>query len=153
LKKYKIEKIDWENQYLDCMWYDGLVAKIHTEKGQYCIFANGQIKATLLSKNENGKLEEIAYVKGDGTNFYQKIKEYIKNDKELNEIQNGEHPLYELEIDNNNWLEVDLLNKENEYEGLDIVLDSGSVKDAIKEVIEMIPDIEEELCEELDYEK
>lgn len=148
MKKYKIEKYDWENNRLDCLWYDGLVAKIYSDKGEFCIFARGQIRAKLFSKDENGEVIEHAYVKGSGISFYQEMSEYIKNDEELVKIINNEHKTYQLEFDNNNWLEVDLLNNEGEYEELDIVLDSGSLNDAVKEVIKMIPDIEKELEEQ-----
>lgn len=112
------------------------------------------IRAKLFAKqtNETDELEEIVSVKGDGAIFYQEMSYYIKNDEELIKIMEGNHPLYTLEFYNNNWLEVDLLNKEEEYEGLDIVLDSSSVKDAVKEVIKMIPDIEKELDSEKYYE-
>lgn len=143
----KIEKINWKNKYLDCLWYDGLVAKIRSNKGDFCIFARGQIRAKLLSKNENGEFIETAYVKGSGINFYQEMSKYIKNDEELIKIINNEHETFQLQLDNNNWLEVDLLNNDGIYEELDIVLDSGSLNDAVKEVFKMIPDLEKELDE------
>lgn len=148
LEKYKIEQIDWEKKYLDCIWYDGLVAKIHSDKGEFCIFARGQIRAKLLSKDENDEFTELAFVKGSGINFYQEMSRYISGDEELIKIINNEHKLYKLEFDNNNWLEVDLLNNDGNYEELDIVLDNSSIKEAVKEVIKMIPDIEKELEEQ-----
>lgn len=148
LEKYKIEKINWEKKYLDCIWYDGLVAKIQSDKGKYCIFANGEIKAKLLSKNSNNGFVEVASIKGNGINFYQEMAKYIKDDEELGKIIEDKHNLYKLEIYDNNWLELDLLNNNGEYEELDIVLDNSSLKDAVKEVIKMIPDIEKELEEQ-----
>lgn len=148
MKKYKIEKYDWENKRLDCLWYDGLVAKIYADKGEFCIFARGQIRAKLFSKDKTGGITEHAYVKGSGINFYHEMSKYIKDDEELIRIINNEHEIYQLELDNNNWLEVDLFNHEGEYEELNIILDSGSLNDAVKEVVKMIPDIEKELEEQ-----
>lgn len=151
MKDYKIEKHIEDNNYTNSLWNNGLLAEIHTDNGTYCILAVGDVYGNLKAKKnfslndeEIKKGEIIAHTKGDGYNFYHNMQSYIKDDKDLDKILNGEHPLYELELDYNNWYELDFLNQDGEYEGLDIVLDSSLLDDAIEETVKMIPELENE---------
>ena len=156
MMNYKVEKYIGDDNCSNCLWNNGLIAKIKTQKGDYCILAIGDVQCSLIAKKDfikNGekikKGEEIAYIKGDGDGFYHEMNGYIKNDKNLDKIISGEHPLYKLEFEYNNWYELDFLNKNGKYEGLDIVLDTSLLDEAIEETIEMIPELEEENEKEL----
>lgn len=78
------------------------------------------------------------------------MKGYIKGDKDLSKIISGEHPLYELEFTNNNWLSLDFCDLNDQYEGLNIILDSSQLDDAVEEVLEMIPELEDEKSAEME---
>ncbi len=151
MNDFKIEKFIEDDEYTNCLWNNGLLATIQTKKGTYCVIANGDVKCNLkantyfsINDKETKKGEIITHISGDGHSFYKKMRSYIIDDEDLDKILNGKHPLYELEFEHNNWYELDFLNKDGEYEGLDIVLDSNLLDDAIKETIKMIPDLEEE---------
>ncbi len=154
--KYKVEKYDWNKKYFNCLWNDGLVADITTKDGEYHLIVNGEVRCNLIAKTNlvtpNGdsisKGSVLAYAKGSGTAFYHEMSSYIKDDKDLDRITSGEHPLYYLEFENNNWIELDYLNKNGEYEGLDIVLDSCMIDEALNEAIKMIPELEKERIKE-----
>ncbi len=151
MNKYKIEKFDWDENYLNCLWCDGIVASIHTKEGEYHLFVVGDVRCNLITKtniisdgDEIPKGTIIAYVKGNGTGFYHEMSRYIKDDEELDRIISGEHPLYELDFKNNNWIELDYLKDNGEYEGLDILLDSCMINEALNEAMTMISKLEKD---------
>src|SRR5574344_906069 len=156
-QKYEINRYGWEKKYLNCLWNDGLVADIRTPKGTYFIYAVGDVRCSLITKKNlilaDEKIKkgtEIAYVKGDGTSFYHEMKSYINGDKDLSKIISGEHPLYELKFQNNNWLSLDFCDLNDQYSVLDIILDSNQLDGAVEEVLEMIPELESKSTKEIE---
>ena len=136
-----------EPNHDDVFWYGGKVASIKSSEGEYIIAARGIVSCDLIAKkdyiNEHGeqikKGDLIAHVKdkNEAGAFKDEMSLYIKDDNELLDILNETHELYELDVDNNNWFELTFYNKNDEIE-YDDVMDSGSLNDAVDEVLDMI---------------
>lgn len=130
----------------DSLWYGGKVANIITDKETFSIVANGEVRCELIAKHDI-EIDDYEYKKGevilkvvDKNNhgiFKYEMGKFIKNDSELYELINGNNPDYELELENNNWLEVFYKHDEN---GESDVLDCSTIDEAIKEIIEEIKD-------------
>lgn len=136
-----------EPNHDNVFWYGGEVASIKSSEGEYKIVARGIVSCDLLAKKDYITLDGeqikagdlIAHVKDKNEvgAFKDEMSLYIKDDNELLDILNEKHKLYELEINNNNWFELSFYNKDGEIE-YDDVMDSASLKDAVKEVLDMI---------------
>lgn len=85
------------------------------------------------------KGEVIAWVKDKGETelFYKEMKKFIKDDEHLVSILTDSDETYELDFDNNNWIELSYYNPEGEAE-YDVVLDDDDICNAIKSVMEEI---------------
>ena len=136
-----------DGKHEDSFWYGDTVATIKTPSKNYGIAARGIVICSLIAKKDfigsDGKSykrgEEIAYVKdkNEAGRFMDEMSPYIKNDEELNEILSGDHKLYELEIENNNWFSLEFLDSKNNFID-DFVMDSCELKDVIDEAKEYI---------------
>lgn len=129
-------------------WYGGEVASIKTSNGEYKIVARGQVRCSLIAKenyiDEEGKeikkgdvVASIIDKNQDGL-FKSELIPFIKNDLELNDILEYKHKKYELNIGNSNWFDLEFYNSNGELEYDDCILDSDSLTDAIQEVKQII---------------
>ena len=115
-----IEVNDYGNsdfEHDNVFWYGGEAASIKTSSGEYKIVARGQVRCNLIAKedyidkdgNKVKKGDIIATVidKNQDGLFKNVMIPFIKNDYELNSILEYEHEKYELNIENNNWFELE----------------------------------------------
>ena len=118
-------------------WYGGCVAEIAYKGFKFLLGAYGDVRATLFRKADN---VELAYVKdkSNGGYFYSEMSEFIKDDEELDQMIEGEHPDYTLEIDNNNWWEYYITTPEGEVIDADDICDSYRFSEALNEMIDYI---------------
>ena len=134
LKTEIYPKINPERE--NVLWYGGTVAEIQSSKGKYIIYARGIVSCDLVLRDNNELLVSVKDKNEDGL-FAKKMLDYIKNDKELNEILADKHKLYKMIINNNNWLELSFYNRDNEIV-YDLILDSNNVSEAITETLSLI---------------
>ena len=137
-KPVKIE-LQQEIEYGKCssIWYGGFLASVTSGESEFSLYANGDVRAYLVDKPTN---ETIVYVKDKSNSgrFGEEMSQYIKNDTHLMEIIKQEDPIYNLEMDNNNWFEVflDKLNGEETNESF--VSECDNIFEAIAEIVENI---------------
>jgi hypothetical protein len=115
-------------------WHGGDMVEIKIPEGRFIISACGDVYATLIRKSDG---TEMFYVK-DKTNagrFGDELLPYIKTDEELNQLLHGKHPVYELEIDHNNWWECFGLTNDDQFCDLMWALDADPLMEAIAEVL------------------
>lgn len=130
------------------LWYGGEVASIKTPKGTYKIIARGQVRCNLIAKKDfiddkgiefkEGNVVASVIDKNEDGLFKKVMSPYIIDDADLDDILAHEHDLYELEITNNNWFDLEFYNKDDSLEYDDYILDSDSLSDAICEVEDLI---------------
>lgn len=89
-----------DDEHQDSLWYGGRVVEILFKGYRFILGAYGDICASLLDENN----EEVAYLKDKNNSgaFYTEMSYYIKNDKELFDLENEGR----LVLENNNWFEV-----------------------------------------------
>ena len=138
----------YENRQ-DCYWYGGSIGQIKYRGVTVSISVRGDVVCTLYNMNQ----DEVERVKDKGNNgsFYDRMSSYIKNDEELDKYITNDYLTdelieehkeagnkYVLCMDNNNWLEFDVINDEtNEYiDELPIynIIDNDDVLDAFDNV-------------------
>ena len=129
----------YDDEHLSSLWYGGSVARVQFPNGAIgCIDATGDVEATLVDLKDE---HEIAYVRDRGNNgcFYEEMSYYIKNDKDLVKKLNK----CELVLDNNNWWEISVIDKEGGWHDLMWSSDSDDLYDAISECIAGLLDDED----------
>jgi len=133
--QFEQEPID--DNHLSSLWYGGSVATIKFYNGVVgCIDALGDVYATLNDPVDN---HEISYVKdkGNNGNFYCEMNSFIKNDDDLaKKINNSE-----LVLDNNNWWEISVVDKDGDWHDLMWRANADGLYDAILECYTDLPTI------------
>ena len=130
-----------DNDHRSHYWYGGQCAKIEHNGYIASIEAIGDV---YVEYAPNG--EYICRVK-DKNNvgwFYNEMRNYIKDDKELYEAINND----DLIIDYNNWWECFIIDPQGNFHDLMWALDSDYLDDAIKEVEENLEDIIKQIEED-----
>lgn len=123
-----------------CLWYGGGVTSIDYKGYTFSISASGDVIASLQSKTD---FHEIARVKdkSNGGIFMDEMGGYIEDDNRLSMAIQNRDPEYLLDIENNNWLELDMMNSHGKWSHLDIILNSEFIFDAVVETIGMMEEI------------
>lgn len=131
-------------QYNDSIWHAGKVAIFKCDKGTYNLYANGIVKCSLIAKRtfkdyyqneyKEGEIIQTVVDKNNDGLFLNKMCNYITDDKHLYKIIEGNDPDYKLEFENNNWLELEFINKDGEVEYDDLILDDSCITDAIDKI-------------------
>ena len=113
-------------------WHGGIVVTLKHKGYKFRIEAIGDVGCTLYEDKE-----ELAFVKDEANrgSFYNVMDTHIKNDEELqkildNETETGKH----LNIENNNWWECFIVDKEGNFHDVMWDLDADTIKEAIEEV-------------------
>lgn len=129
-------------QHLNCLWYGGQVVEITVdEETKVIIEANGDVRAFLYELS-NGRDNEQCFVKDSmrSGRFYDEMRSYLNNDADLIAAINQNR----LELDNNNWWEVNVvLTRDGKeifidlYDYLDNILDDNLAV-AIKQVLDCL---------------
>ncbi len=125
------------------LWYGGKVAEIITDNEIYTIIANGEVRCEVIAKH-NLEINDCEFKKGEvvlsvidknnsGKLKYE-LEGFITNDDELAELIDNTNPDFEINFENNNWLEV--FYEDNES----AVLDCSNIDEAINEMLEEIKD-------------
>ncbi len=132
------EKID------DCrcssLWYGGTIANIFYRGWRFELTANGDVRASLIRKVDDVELFRIKD-KHNGGDFGQELLRYIKTDEGLYAAENGEHPEYTLELDDNNWFECFAFDSDGKYYDLMWALDADNVFESVVDVIDGMDEI------------
>ena len=131
-----------DDDHLSHYWYGGHCAKIKHKGYTAHIEALGDV---CVEYAPHGKYLTHLKDKSNSGMFYHEIGYYLHNDKDLYAaLKNGD-----LRIDNNNWWECFITDKDgNEYD-LMWCLDSDYLTDAIEEVKEQLDDMIKYIEEEL----
>lgn len=131
-----------DDNHKDCLWYGGDIAEIQYRGYSFYIGAYGDVRCSYYSGDRRDiESRELVYVK-DKSNlgyFYGEMKHYIANDEELLAAIDT----YQLCVDNNNWFEFYVVSPEGNVVdiGLDTVLDSLKIDEAVFEVLDMMDDV------------
>lgn len=115
-------------------WHNKDVVHIYYKGYTFYLSAIGDVVVSLCEK---GTDNEVVYVK-DKTNsgiFREKMEKYIPNDKQLSELLNCKHPKYDMYISANNWYELSVVDPNNNWHDLMLVLDSDYIFDAVIEAV------------------
>lgn len=93
-----------DDKHLDSLWYRGIIASILYCGYNFEIVASGSVDLVLLDENEEVIFEYNSETEnGDGhTPFYDKAKEHIADDKQLEDLLSNGRLSYSL----NNWFEL-----------------------------------------------
>lgn len=120
---------------LDCVWYGGEVAKVHYKGFTFTVEAIGDVKAYLFDEHD----KEIARVKdkGNGGHFYDEMRQFIANDKELKELSDGCRLVY----DDANWWECFATTPDGKFHDMQDVVDADDLVGAIQTVIDTADEI------------
>lgn len=143
---------DWfHHNRLNCLWHGGTVAEIVVSKELVIeLNAYGDVIATLY--DESGK--ELAYSKDKSNTgaFTDNMYPYLTTDKQLHEALEKDL----LKLSNNNWIEYDgyVLDKKTgkmKFVDLGMIVDNivdDDILCAIKEVLDSLDEIKEQILEE-----
>ena len=104
------------------------------------MFATLRCFQKTLIKNHSNK--EVCHVK-DKINagvFRHEMFPYFRSDKVLDKILEGEHHLYYLAIENNNWWECFVTDPQGKFHDLMWALNDNDIFNAINEVLENLDD-------------
>lgn len=153
IKIYRMLNVEVENlgnndkDHDNVFWYGGEVAKIKSSQGEYIIIARGIVNCDLIAAkdfiNEEGQQikqgDLIVHFsdKNESGLFKKVMSPYIKNDTDLDAILYEAHELYTLEIDSNNWFELEFYDNKGNLE-YNETLDSATLTESIEEVLDMI---------------
>lgn len=136
--KYPIEIslfdfIDMEHQ--NSLWYGGEVATVKYGEYRFYLWANGDVRATLLDEH-NDILDEVKDKNNMGE-FYGIMRQFIPNDEALSVHLRD----LSLVLENNNWWEIfmDAPNGGMIDLGDAAVANSDKLLEVINEIIENIP--------------
>jgi hypothetical protein len=135
-----------DNDHRSHYWYGGQCAKIEHNGYIASIEACGDVYAEYYKGEEC-----LIYVrdKSNSGRFYDEMRYYINNDKELYEAINVVSPRGDsLLIDYNNWWECFIIDPQGNFHDLMWALDSDYLDDAIKEVEENLEDIIKQIEED-----
>lgn len=132
------------DQYNDSIWHGGKVAIFKCDKGIYNLYVNGIVKCSLIAKRafkdyyqneyKEGEIIQTVVDKNNEGLFLNKMCNYINDDKHLYKIIEGNDPDYKLDFENNNWLELEFINKDGEVEYDDLILDDSCITEAIDKI-------------------
>lgn len=127
-----LQCIDDDHQYH--YWYGGNCAEISHKGYKLYVAAIGDVKVDFVV---GGVVKESFKDTRNSGTFYKRMAYYIKNDKELNDsIENRS-----LIISNNNWWELTMVDRNNKFHDLGMVLDSYFLKEAVSEAQDIANDI------------
>lgn len=114
------------------LWYGGDMVSIAYRGYRFIVSAVGDVIATLTRKSDNVEICDIRD-KGNMGQFGQEIASYIKNDAELKQLMADDHPLYQLDLTDNNWWECFCCDPQGQFHDLMLALDSDGIIDAVVE--------------------
>lgn len=123
----------------DSLWYGGDCVTVEYKGYRFIISANGDVIGDLLEVQKDGSPpRNLEYVKDKGNRgeFGAMLRRYVDSDEHLSQILAGQDDEYSIELQNNNWWEVFVVDPQGQFHDLMCVLDSDKLFDAVKEVIE-----------------
>ena len=126
------------------LWYGGDMVSIAYRGYRFIVSAVGDVIATLTRKSDNVEVCDIRD-KGNTGQFGREIASYIKNDAELKQLMADDHPLYQLDLTDNNWWECFCYDPQGQFHDLMLALDSDGVIDAVVETAVAMDSIIEDL--------
>ena len=102
---------------LHSLWYGGNMADVKYKGYTFHIEARRDIYAYLYTTKSKRR---VCYVKDkcNNGNFGAEMVSYIRSDKTLYKALNGEHHLYELILDHNNWWECFVTDPNDQFHDL-----------------------------------
>lgn len=124
-------------------WHGGKVLEFKYKDVFVSIEAIGDVRAQLVITEKDASIVDVKDKYNTGE-FGRELAFYVKDDTELDLIENENHPKYHLEVDNNNWWECFLIKRDNqETDFYDLMWDLGDLhlKDALAEVMEGIDEV------------
>lgn len=141
----KVNKIvylqDIVEERKNSLWYgEGIIRFELNNGGMLEVGAYGDIDLTFIDKNTNNVVEEFKD-KHNGGSLYNRLSHFIKNDKDLIAMLNNEHEKYECVMENNNWFEINYIDKDNNFQdlfGYDNVLNTDMIDEIKDEIMENI---------------
>jgi ABC-type cobalt transport system substrate-binding protein len=125
---------------LHCLWYGGGVVDIKYKNYIFHIEAIGDVIGDLYSKNGDEWLCRFKDKRNGGC-FCDFVRPYFNTDKELNSAKDGEHRLYRLQVDYNNWWECLVEDPQGKIHDLMWNLDNDDLFDAIGEVLGILDEM------------
>lgn len=122
---------------MSSLWYGGDIVHISYKGCVYQISADGDIRATLYRKKTG---EEIASVndKNEAGLFGHEMNRYLLTDSLISMAERGKHPLFELDIKNNNWWAWSAIDSEGQWHDFEWVLEDDNLFFGIVEVVDKI---------------
>lgn len=127
----------------NCLWYGGGVLIFELDNGGFLeVGAYGDINLAFIDKKTNDTVEEFKD-KCNGGSLYDRLGHFVNNDKDLINMLNNKHKKYECVMENNNWFEINYIDKEGNFHDFmfaDNVLNT-----------DMIDEIEKEVMDNIDY--
>lgn len=116
-------------------WYGGEMATIKFNGYIFCLEALGDVYARLYQRSDlNEPLEHIGDKHNHGA-LGNTLRHYIETDAELEQLIEGTHPTYTLELEDNNWWECFVIDPDGVWYDLMWNLDSTLLSEAIEEVL------------------
>lgn len=127
----------------NCLWYGGDLIRFNLNNGGYLVVgAYGDINLAFIDKKTNYTIEWFED-KNNGGSLYSRLGHFVNNDKDLISMLNNEHKKYECVMENNNWFEINYIDKNGDFHDFmfaDNVLNT-----------DMIDEIENEIMENIDF--
>ena len=123
----------------DSLWYGGDCVTVEYKGYRFIVSANGDVIGDLLKAQSDGSTpRNLEYVKDKGNKgeFGKMLRRYVDSDEHLSRILAYRDDEYSIELQNNNWWEVFVVDPQGQFHDLMCVLDSDKLFDAVKEVIE-----------------
>ena len=131
------------------LWYGGEILTLKKDGYTCHIYALGNVIGSIYKIDAKGNIiSELAYVKDKINlgNFGDELRNYIRNDDELQKAVQGfkrknEKHGYKIELSNNNWWEVFVTSPDGVYHDLMWNLESDTIKDALTEVLDQLNEL------------
>ena len=135
--KVYLEQEEIDENHKSSLWYGDYIGSVFFPNGVVGdISADGEVRAVLFDENDNELVDVVD--KNSAGRFYEEMKDYIKSDEELYELENNGR----LVIGNNNWFEItarDLNGENGDFVDLGWASSSDELYEAVAECIEGMP--------------
>ena len=130
-----IEQEPYDENHTSSLWYVGYIASVYFPNGVVGdISADGDVRATLLDENFKEELVDVVDKNSSGR-FYDEMKDYIKSDEEMCELEKSGRLVFE----NNNWYEITARDLDGNFVDLGWCAGSDELYEVIAECIEGMP--------------
>ena len=127
-----------------CLWFGGELASITYGGYTFYISAAGRVIISLLSKKDSHIIGEVSDKFENGV-FANKMSCYIENDAMIERLLEGTDSKYVLNVDDSNYFDMTIVDKNKKYHSGFENLDSEHIFDAVAEVVEIMQDMIAEL--------